>query len=107
MVWFNLGWYLHPPPSHERLIPPSQSGLVEGTVNVLSRHTTTAVTINENETRLMDDVRQVGCGGVWLAGAYACGGWDVSWDVGMRWTQFPEASRTGQDDAGAAQARLG
>ncbi|PNW78452.1 hypothetical protein CHLRE_09g396850v5 [Chlamydomonas reinhardtii] len=36
----------------------SQSGLVEGTVNVLSRHTTTAVTINENETRLMDDVRQ-------------------------------------------------
>lgn len=37
------------------------AGLQEGFVNVLSRHTTTAVTINENETRLMDDVRQVGC----------------------------------------------
>lgn len=35
-------------------------GLQEGFVNVISRHTTTAVTINENETRLMDDVRQVG-----------------------------------------------
>uniref|UniRef100_A0A7S0RDX2 Secondary thiamine-phosphate synthase enzyme n=1 Tax=Chlamydomonas leiostraca TaxID=1034604 RepID=A0A7S0RDX2_9CHLO len=33
-------------------------GLQEGFVNVLSRHTTTAVTINENEARLMDDVRQ-------------------------------------------------
>ncbi|KAG2454198.1 hypothetical protein HYH02_001233 [Chlamydomonas schloesseri] len=36
----------------------AQAGLVEGSVNVLSRHTTTAVTINENEARLMDDVRQ-------------------------------------------------
>lgn len=33
-------------------------GLVEGYVNLLSRHTTTAITINENETRLLDDVRQ-------------------------------------------------
>jgi thiamine phosphate synthase YjbQ (UPF0047 family) len=29
-----------------------------GFVNVLSRHTTTAVTINEMEGRLVDDVRQ-------------------------------------------------
>jgi hypothetical protein len=29
-----------------------------GCVNVLSRHTTTAVTINEMEGRLVDDVRQ-------------------------------------------------
>lgn len=34
-------------------------GLAEGFVNVLSRHTTTAVTINEAEPRLMDDIRQV------------------------------------------------
>jgi thiamine phosphate synthase YjbQ (UPF0047 family) len=33
-------------------------GVSDGWVNVLSRHTTTAVTINENEARLMDDVRQ-------------------------------------------------
>lgn len=32
--------------------------LQEGYVNVLSRHTTTAVTVNENEARLMDDIRQ-------------------------------------------------
>lgn len=30
----------------------------EGFVNVLSRHTTTAVTINECEARLLDDIRQ-------------------------------------------------
>ena len=30
----------------------------EGTIHVLSRHTTTAITINENETRLLDDVRR-------------------------------------------------
>ena len=30
----------------------------EGWVNVVSRHTTTAVTLNECESRLMDDVRQ-------------------------------------------------
>jgi thiamine phosphate synthase YjbQ (UPF0047 family) len=35
------------------------AGLVEGCVHVLSRHTTTAVTINEAEPRLMDDIRQV------------------------------------------------
>ena len=41
-------------------VGPGQTGLREGFVNVLSRHTTTAVTINENEARLLDDVRQVG-----------------------------------------------
>ena len=35
------------------------AGLKDGVVNVLSRHTTTAVTINEAESRLMDDIRQV------------------------------------------------
>lgn len=35
------------------------AGLRDGVVNILSRHTTTAVTINEAETRLMDDIRQV------------------------------------------------
>ena len=34
------------------------SGVVDGYVNVLSRHTTTAVCINEAEGRLLDDVRQ-------------------------------------------------
>jgi thiamine phosphate synthase YjbQ (UPF0047 family) len=34
-------------------------GVAEGFVNVLSRHTTTAVTINECEPRLLDDIRQV------------------------------------------------
>lgn len=38
----------------------ANSGLKEGVVTVLSRHTTTAVTINEAEPRLMDDIRQVG-----------------------------------------------
>ncbi|KAI8475458.1 MAG: hypothetical protein J3K34DRAFT_404152 [Monoraphidium minutum] len=33
-------------------------GVQEGFVNVLSRHTTTAVCINEYETRLLDDIRQ-------------------------------------------------
>lgn len=33
-------------------------GVKEGCVTVLSRHTTTAVTINENETRLLDDIRR-------------------------------------------------
>eukprot|EP00639_Heterosigma_akashiwo_P000973 CAMPEP_0194582228 /NCGR_PEP_ID=MMETSP0292-20121207/15437_1 /TAXON_ID=39354 /ORGANISM="Heterosigma akashiwo, Strain CCMP2393" /LENGTH=160 /DNA_ID=CAMNT_0039436255 /DNA_START=174 /DNA_END=656 /DNA_ORIENTATION=- len=35
-----------------------KAGITEGYVNVLSRHTTTAVTINEMEERLIDDVRQ-------------------------------------------------
>lgn len=35
-----------------------QLGVTEGFVNVLSRHTTTAVAINEYETRLLDDIRQ-------------------------------------------------
>lgn len=35
-----------------------ESGVLEGQVNVLSRHTTTAITINEMEGRLVDDARQ-------------------------------------------------
>lgn len=35
-----------------------KAGISNGCVNVLSRHTTTAVTINEMEGRLVDDVRQ-------------------------------------------------
>ena len=35
----------------------AKSGVKNGVVHVLSRHTTTAVTINENEARLMDDAR--------------------------------------------------
>lgn len=35
----------------------AKSGVRNGVVHVLSRHTTTAVTINENEARLMDDAR--------------------------------------------------
>lgn len=34
------------------------SGVTEGVVTVLSRHTTTAITINEMEGRLVDDIRQ-------------------------------------------------
>ncbi|KAF8058404.1 hypothetical protein HT031_005528 [Scenedesmus sp. PABB004] len=34
------------------------AGVVEGCVHVLSRHTTTAVAINECEARLLDDIRQ-------------------------------------------------
>lgn len=34
-------------------------GVAEGFVNVLSRHTTTAIAINEAEDRLLDDIRQV------------------------------------------------
>ena len=34
-----------------------RSGLVDGAVNVISKHTTTAVTINEWESRLVRDVR--------------------------------------------------
>eukprot|EP00238_Polyblepharides_amylifera_P003163 CAMPEP_0196591618 /NCGR_PEP_ID=MMETSP1081-20130531/70332_1 /TAXON_ID=36882 /ORGANISM="Pyramimonas amylifera, Strain CCMP720" /LENGTH=156 /DNA_ID=CAMNT_0041915033 /DNA_START=543 /DNA_END=1013 /DNA_ORIENTATION=+ len=36
----------------------AESNIRNGFVNVLSRHTTTSVTINENETLLMEDVRQ-------------------------------------------------
>ena len=36
-----------------------QLGVQEGFVNVLSRHTTTAIAINECEARLLDDIRQV------------------------------------------------
>ncbi|OUS48657.1 hypothetical protein BE221DRAFT_211065 [Ostreococcus tauri] len=34
-----------------------RAGVREGAVHVISRHTTTAVTINENEERLIDDAR--------------------------------------------------
>jgi thiamine phosphate synthase YjbQ (UPF0047 family) len=34
-----------------------QEQIQDGVVNVLSRHTTTAVTINESEPRLLDDIR--------------------------------------------------
>lgn len=43
-------------PDIETLI--KDAGIENGFVNVLSRHTTTAVTINEYEGRLIDDVRQ-------------------------------------------------
>ena len=36
----------------------NESGVKEGQINVLSRHTTTAITINEMEGRLVDDARQ-------------------------------------------------
>ncbi len=50
--------------SHALLMLPFQVdelGVTEGFVNVLSRHTTTAISINEYETRLLDDIRQVRC----------------------------------------------
>ena len=34
-----------------------KTGVQQGQVNIISRHTTTAVTINEAEPRLMDDAR--------------------------------------------------
>jgi thiamine phosphate synthase YjbQ (UPF0047 family) len=36
-------------------------GITHGTVSLISQHTTTALTINEFETRLMDDVREFIC----------------------------------------------
>jgi secondary thiamine-phosphate synthase enzyme len=36
----------------------ARSGVREGMVTVTSRHTTTAVTINENEARLLQDMRR-------------------------------------------------
>lgn len=42
-------------PHIERAI--AETGVREGTVNIISRHTTTAVTINEYEERLIDDAR--------------------------------------------------
>jgi secondary thiamine-phosphate synthase enzyme len=35
----------------------SRSGIVDGFVTVTSRHTTTALTINENEERLLADIK--------------------------------------------------
>mmetsp|Transcript_15380 Transcript_15380/g.50510 ORF Transcript_15380/g.50510 Transcript_15380/m.50510 type:complete len:195 (+) Transcript_15380:1-585(+) len=35
-----------------------RSGCTDGTVTLLSKHTTLALTINENEERLFDDIRQ-------------------------------------------------
>lgn len=40
------------------LTPPLSPALPKGFVNVLSRHTTTAIAINEHEQRLLDDIRQ-------------------------------------------------
>jgi hypothetical protein len=37
----------------------AKSGCKEGTVTVLSKHSTVSVTINEMEGRLVDDIRQV------------------------------------------------
>lgn len=36
----------------------AESGIRNGVVIVTSRHTTTAITINENESRLLDDARR-------------------------------------------------
>jgi Uncharacterised protein family UPF0047 len=36
----------------------ASTGITTGSVTVLSRHTTTAITINEMESRLVDDARQ-------------------------------------------------
>lgn len=36
----------------------SDSGVREGVITVISRHTTAAITINEIEARLVDDTRQ-------------------------------------------------
>ena len=46
-------------PTIQKLI--DESGVKEGSVTVLSRHTTTAITINEMESRLVDDSRQATC----------------------------------------------
>jgi len=35
-----------------------ESGIVNGVVYILTKHTTTAITINEMEGRLVDDARQ-------------------------------------------------
>jgi len=35
----------------------TKSGIKEGMVNIISHHTTTALAINENESRLLDDFR--------------------------------------------------
>lgn len=43
-------------PSIRKLL--AQSGLKQGTVTVISRHTTTAITINESESRLSRDMEQ-------------------------------------------------
>lgn len=36
----------------------SKSGCTEGTVTVLSKHTTVSITLNEFESRLVDDTKQ-------------------------------------------------
>lgn len=53
----KLGIYLVDiTPDIRRIV--AESGVKSGTVTVLSRHTTTAITINEMEGRLVDDTRQ-------------------------------------------------
>lgn len=51
----GIGLFDITPQLREKL---NESGLRNGFVNVISRHTTTALTINEYESRLLDDVRQ-------------------------------------------------
>jgi hypothetical protein len=41
-----------------------KAGIVHGTVNLISQHTTTTLTVNEYESRLLDDVRQIADGKV-------------------------------------------
>ncbi|EFN59644.1 hypothetical protein CHLNCDRAFT_18455 [Chlorella variabilis] len=41
-----------------RGLQAARLGVAEGFVNILSRHTTTAIAINECEARLLDDIRQ-------------------------------------------------
>lgn len=43
-------------PDIKRIV--ASTGIITGSVTVLSRHTTTAITINEMESRLVDDARQ-------------------------------------------------
>jgi len=42
-------------PELRRLV--QEQGITEGLLTVTSRHTTTAITINENESRLLDDLK--------------------------------------------------
>jgi len=38
----------------------AQSGIQNGFVTITSQHTTTAIAINENEQRLVDDIKTLG-----------------------------------------------
>lgn len=52
----NKGIHLHDISDHVKVIIKA-SGIKNGFITVNSKHTTTAITINEFESRLMDDVR--------------------------------------------------